>query len=97
MFRTREKYERKEFQITFCKFQKLTFLMKSIKPKSHLDQVLGPLNTGVVLRHYTSSLVIEFVSEYHGHDFPHWVESCLNLTEHCVRDLELLYVKGADL
>lgn len=95
MFRTREKYERKEFQITFGKFQKLTFLMKSIKPKSHLDQVLGPLNTGVVLRHYTSSLVIEFVSEYHGHDFPHWVESCLNLTEHCVRDLELLYVKGA--
>lgn len=70
--------------------------MKSIKPKYHLDQVLGPLNTDVVLRHNTNCLVIEFVSEYHEHDFPHWVESCLILTEHCVRDLELLYVKGAD-
>lgn len=84
-----------EFQLTFCKFQKLTFLMKSIKPKYHLDQVLGPLNTGVVLKNYTPCLTVEFVSEYHEHDFPHWVESCLNLTEHCVRDLELLYVKGA--
>lgn len=96
MFRTREKHESKEFQITFYKFQKLTFLVTSIKPKYHLDQVLGQLYTGVVLRNYTPCLVIEFVSEYHEHDFRDWVESCLNWTEHCVRDLELLYVKGAD-
>lgn len=95
MFRTRKKHGSKEFQITFYKYQKLTFLMTSIKPKRHLDQVLGPLNTGVVLKNYTPCLTVEFVSEYHEHDFPHWIESCLNLTEHCVRDLELLYVKGA--
>lgn len=96
MFRTREKHESKEFQITFYKFQKLTFLMTSIKPKNHLDQVLGQLYTGVVLINYTPCLVIEFVSECHEHDFRDWVENCLNWTEHCVRDLELLYVKGAD-
>lgn len=70
--------------------------MTSIKPKYHLDQVLGQLYTGVVLINYTPCLVIEFVSEYHEHDFRDWVENCLNWTEHCVRDLELLYVKGAD-
>ncbi|XP_052704649.1 uncharacterized protein LOC128180570 [Crassostrea angulata] len=96
VFRTSEKHESKEFQITFYKFQKLTFLVTSIKPKYHLDQILGQLYTGVVLRNYTPCLVIEFVSEYHEHDFRDWVESCLNWTEHCVRDLELLYVKGAD-
>lgn len=95
VFRTREKYDSKEFQITLYKFQKLTFLMTSIKPKYHLDQVLGQLSTGVVLRNYTPCLVVEFVSEYHDHDFPDWVENCLIRTEHCVRDLELLCVKGA--
>lgn len=96
VFRVRGNYHSKKFQITFYKYQKLTFLMTSIKPKHHLDQVLGQLYTGVVLRNYTPCLVIEFVSEHHEHDFRDWVESCLNWTEHCVRDLELLYVKGAD-
>lgn len=96
VFRARGNYHNKEFQITFYKYQKLNFLMTSFKPKYHLDQVLGQLNTGVVLRHNTPCLVIEFVSEYHEFDFRDWVESCLNWTEHCVRGLELLYVKGAD-
>lgn len=49
---------------------------------------------GVVFRYYIFFFVIEFVFEYYGYDFLYWVESCLNLMEYCVRDLELLYVKG---
>lgn len=51
---------------------------------------------GVVFRNYIFCFVIEFVFEYYEYDFWDWVESCLNWMEYCVRDLELLYVKGVD-
>lgn len=50
----------------------------------------------VVFRYNINCFVIEFVFEYYEYDFLYWVESCLILMEYCVRDLELLYVKGVD-
>lgn len=64
------------------------------KIQSYFEQVLKPINTDIVLRSITPCFTVDFVSEYHEHDFTDWVENCLNLTEHCVRDLELLLIKG---
>lgn len=95
MFRSREKYDSREFQITCYKFRKLTFLMTSTKSRYQLDQVLRQLNTYVAPISLSPCLIVDFVSEYHEFDFPNWVESCLNWTEHCVMDLELLMIKRA--
>lgn len=95
MFRSREKYDSKEFQITCYKFQKLSFLMTSTKSRYQLDQILRQLNTYVVSISFSPCLTVDFVSEYHEFDFPDWVENCLNWMEYCVRDLELLLIKGA--
>lgn len=51
---------------------------------------------GVVFINYIFCFVIEFVFECYEYDFWDWVENCLNWMEYCVRDLELLYVKGVD-
>lgn len=92
-FSSKGNYVSKEFQSTGYQLEKLIFLMTKIQ--SYFEQVLKPLNTNVVLRSNTPCLTVGFVSEYHEFDFPDWVESCLNWTEHCVRDLELLLIKGA--
>lgn len=67
--------------------------MTSMKPKSNLKQELHRIKTEVTLGTITSYVTVKFVSEHHEHDFVDWVESCLHLTELCVRDLELLVVK----
>lgn len=92
-FSSKGNYVSKEFQSTGYQLEKLIFLMTKIQ--SYFEQVLKPLNTNVVLRSNTPCLTVEFISEYHEFDFPDWVESCLNCTEHCVRHLELLLIKGA--
>lgn len=92
-FSSKGNYVSKEFQSTGYQLEKLIFLMTKIQ--SYFEQVLKPLNTNVVLRSNTPCLTVEFISEYHEFDFPDWVESCLNWTEHCVRHLELLLIKGA--
>lgn len=67
--------------------------MTSVKPKLNLKQELQRLKTEVTLGSTTSYVTVKFVSEHHEHDFEDWVESCLHLTELCVRNLELLLVK----
>lgn len=68
--------------------------MTSTKPKHVLKEILQRSQTEVTLRVVTSCLTVEFVSKCHEHDFEKWTEGCLETTNICLHDLELLLMKG---